>query len=177
MNWKDTIPFIPVEAGVPVIPVVAGCGNKPVVCIGIARGGQNIKVMTKKDGPLTTKATNWRVNLESPLGFMYALMWLYREHASNCYWEPLFGGRVDVMRGDYGGADMGELASAMKKITDKRDGIGNQQWPTTGSEESFRKLSVEQMLKAGFDPDSASWSEFEAFVDKGNEEDAAGSAS
>ena len=72
MTWKDTIPFIPVEAGVPVFPVVAGCGNKTVICIGLGRGGQNVKVMTARDGPLTTKSTNWRVDLENPLGFMYA---------------------------------------------------------------------------------------------------------
>ena len=119
MNWKDTIPFIPVEAGVPVIPVVAGCGNRPLICIGLGRGGQNVKVMTKGDGPLTTKATNWRVDLDNPLGFMYALMWLYGQYAGDCYWEPLFGGRVDVMRGDYSDADMVELASAMKKTTER----------------------------------------------------------
>ena len=116
MTWKDTIPFIPVEAGVPVFPVVAGCGNKTVICIGLGRGGQNVKVMTARDGPLTTKSTNWRVDLENPLGFMYALMWLYGEYAGDCYWEPLFGGRMDVMRGDYSEADMSQLVREMVQV-------------------------------------------------------------
>jgi hypothetical protein len=47
-----------------------------------------------------------------------------------------------------------------------------ERWPTTGSEESFMKLSTTQMMEAGFTPDSATWAEFEAFRDKGDEEDA-----
>jgi hypothetical protein len=47
-----------------------------------------------------------------------------------------------------------------------------ERWPTTGSEESFVKLSTTQMMEAGFTPDSATWAEFEAFRDKCNEEQA-----
>lgn len=117
-NWKEVIPVVPMVPGVPVVPVVAGCGDKPLVCLGTGRGGQHVKVMTKKDGPMTTKATNWRVDLDNPLGFMYALMWLYGQYAGDCYWEPLFGGRVDVMRGDYDDADISKLACAMRSAAD-----------------------------------------------------------
>ena len=48
-----------------------------------------------------------------------------------------------------------------------------ERWPTTGSEESFRKLSSNQMLLAGFTLDHATMAEFEAYRDKCNEEDEA----
>ncbi len=38
-----------------------------------------------------------------------------------------------------------------------------ERWPTTGSEASFKKLTPEQMVEAGFDPDSCTMAEFEAF--------------
>tara|TARA_R100001086_G_scaffold75575_2_gene36594 strand:- start:7861 stop:8235 length:375 start_codon:yes stop_codon:yes gene_type:complete len=114
-NWQKVIPFIPIEPGVPVIPVVAGCGDKSVIALGSGRGGYTITVMTPKDGPMTTKGTNWRVDLDNPLGFMYALMWLYGECSSDCYWKPLFDGRVDVMCGDYNDKDISKLARAMRK--------------------------------------------------------------
>ena len=116
MTWKEKIPFIAVEPGVPVIPVVAGCGKKPLICLGTGRGGKTMKVLTEKDGPLTTKATNWRVDLDNPIGFMYALSWLYGERAGDCYWQPLFSGRVDVIRGDYSEADMSHLVSEMVQV-------------------------------------------------------------
>ena len=118
VSWKEVIPVIPVAPGVPVVPVVAGCGHKPVVCLGVGRGGQHVKVLTEKDGPMTTKATNWRVDLDNPLGFMHALMWLYGEYAGDCYWKPLFEGRIDVMRGDYDDADIAKLARAMRSAAD-----------------------------------------------------------
>ena len=120
-SWQEVIPSIPVVPGVPVIPVVAGCGTKSVSVLGTGRGGRTLKVMTKKDGPLTTKADNWRVDLDNPLGFMYALMWLYNEYASDCYWEPLFSGRIDIMRGDYSNADISQLARAMRDAAIKRE--------------------------------------------------------
>lgn len=119
-NWQKLIPSIPLVPGVPVIPVVAGCGTKPVLVLGAGRGGYTVKVMTDKDGPLTTKASNWRVDLNNPLGFMHALMWLYGEHASDCYWKPLFGGRVDVMRGEYDEKDISKLARAMRKTAKEK---------------------------------------------------------
>jgi len=120
-SWEKVIPSIPLVPGVPVIPVVAGCGTKSVPVLGSGRGGHTIKVMTEKDGPLTTKATNWRVDLNNPLGFMYALMWLYNEYANDCYWPPLFDGRVDVMRGDYNDRDISKLAHAMRDVATKRE--------------------------------------------------------
>ena len=119
-SWEKVIPSIPVVPGVPVIPVVAGCGTKSVIVLGTGRGGYTVKVLTEKDGPLTTKATNWRVDLNKPLGFMYALMWLYGEYAGDCYWKPLFGGRVDVIRGDYDNKDISKLARAMRKAATKK---------------------------------------------------------
>ena len=119
-SWDKVIPSIPLVPGVPVIPVVAGCGTKSVPVLGSGRGGHTVKVMTEKDGPLTTKSTNWRVDLDNPLGFMYALMWLYNERTSNCHWPPLFEGRVDVMRGDYSEVDILTLASAMRDTKTKR---------------------------------------------------------
>ena len=47
------------------------------------------------------------------------------------------------------------------------------QWPTTGSEESFRKLSSEQMIEAGFTLDSCTYKEFRAYRDKCEEEEEA----
>ena len=38
-KWKEVIPFIPTEAGVPVVPVVAGCGKNPLISLGTGRGG------------------------------------------------------------------------------------------------------------------------------------------
>jgi hypothetical protein len=67
---------------------------------------------------MTTKATNWRVDLDNPLGFMHALMWLYGEYAGDGYWKPLFEGRIDVMRGDYDDADIAKLARAMRSAAD-----------------------------------------------------------
>jgi hypothetical protein len=116
MTWKEKIPFIAVEPGVPVIPVVAGCGKKPLICLGTGRGGKTMKVLTEKDGPLTTKATNWRVDLDNPIGFMYALSWLYGERSGDCYWQPLFSGRVDVIRGDYSKADINSLVKEMRCV-------------------------------------------------------------
>jgi hypothetical protein len=114
-NWKEEIPFIELARGVPVVPVVPGNGRDPQVCLGVGRGGSNAKVTTKSDGPLTTKATNWRADLDDPMGFMYALMWLYGQYAGDGHWKPLFEGRVDVMRGDYSDADIAELVREMKK--------------------------------------------------------------
>ena len=46
-----------------------------------------------------------------------------------------------------------------------------ERWPTTGSEETFRALSAEGMIKAGFNIDSCTWAEFEAYRDQCDEED------
>ena len=46
-----------------------------------------------------------------------------------------------------------------------------ERWPTTGSEETFCALSAEGMIKAGFNIDSCTMAEFEAYQDQCNEED------
>ncbi len=59
-----------------------------------------------------------------------------------------------------------EILRHAKEVYDEAE-----RWPTTGSEESFCKLSSEQMLRAGFTPSSATHAEFQAFRDKCDEED------
>ena len=59
-----------------------------------------MKVLTEKDGPLTTTATTWRVDLNNPIGVMYALSWLYNQYLGDLGWAPMFEGRKVVMRGE-----------------------------------------------------------------------------
>lgn len=125
-KWKQEIPWIAVDPGVPVIPVVMGCGTKPVMCLGTGRGGYTMKVMTQNDGVMTTKATNWRVNLEDPLGFMFALRWLHEQYKNDCSWDPLFSGRMDIARGEASAADILHLASEMKKSIKSKEGSNGQ---------------------------------------------------
>tara|TARA_R100000152_G_C6739775_1_gene163624 strand:+ start:494 stop:1141 length:648 start_codon:yes stop_codon:yes gene_type:complete len=60
-----------------------------------------------------------------------------------------------------------------KKVYDEESGDSSERWPTTGSEESFRKLSSDEMLAAGFTLDCCTYAEFQAFRDKCDEEDEA----
>ena len=77
--------------------------------------------------------------------------------------------------------DQSEFSTALTKriIEDAKDPHTGgahteaQHWPTTGSEESFRKLSSEEMLEAGFTLDSCTYKEFSAYRDKCDEEEAA----
>ena len=77
--------------------------------------------------------------------------------------------------------DQSEFSTALTKriIEDAKDAhTGSarteaQQWPTTGSEESFRKLSSEEMLEAGFTLDSCTYKEYSAYRDKCLEEEEA----
>ena len=45
-----------------------------------------------------------------------------------------------------------------------------ERWPTTGSEESFTKLSSTRMLRAGFRPDNCTQSELDAYTNQCSEE-------
>ena len=78
-------------------------------------------------------------------------------------------------------SDQSEFSTALTKriIEDAKnvytDGAHGEvyHWPTTGSEESFRKLSSQQMLEAGFTLDSCTYKEYSAYRDKCLEEEEA----
>jgi len=66
-----------------------------------------------------------------------------------------------------------ELASILGRGMGART-FHDSRWPTTRSEESFCKLSSDEMLEAGFTLDSCTHSEFEAFRSKCDEEEEEG---
>ena len=113
-DWLNIIPSIDLEEGVPIVPIVRGWGNGPFIFIQTGRGS-TINFRTPKDGIQGGRPSDFRVNLNTPEGFEYALKWTTRN--SGTPKTPRHKARKDVIQrhrnGDTTDSDRVFLAETM----------------------------------------------------------------
>jgi hypothetical protein len=93
-SWLNIIPSIDLEKGTPIVPVVRGWGSGPFLFVRMGRGS-NVNFSTPRDGIQGARPSDFRIDLNSPEGFDYALKWTIENSGTpktpkHKAWEEVF---------------------------------------------------------------------------------------